>query len=115
MAIDDYDVTALVETSSDYSVLSSNLAKELGKFLMQWNGLQILQKKGAIINLLTSTTAFSIEQFNGRNNRGIGESHAVRVVNDNVVVPPRSSVNILVIGTWLRTVNGWWKAARIRF
>lgn len=59
--------------------------------------MDFLQANGAVIDLQTSTLTFSTAGAIATNDAE-GEVRVLRVVDDNVVVPPRSSVVVLVKG-----------------
>lgn len=138
--IDCNEVTALVDTGADYSVMSRELARRLGKVLTPWRGPQVrtagghlidpvgsctcrigihgfpyvasfivmsecsrdliigmgfLQANGAVINLKGSCVSFStrhaITTFECE-----GEFDVLQIADDDVTVPPRSSIAVAV-------------------
>lgn len=140
VTIDGCDVTALIDTGADYSVISSHLAQELKKVLTQWTGhvrtagghliaptgrctarvgirgycyvgeflvlpecsrdvilgMDFLRANEAVIDLQSSTVTFSTRGAIATNDPEEAEICALRVVDDDVTVPPRSSALVFV-------------------
>lgn len=142
VTIDDEEVTALIDTGADSSIMSRELASKLKKVFTQWTGshvrtagghllipvgrctarvniraftyagvfiilpscsrdlilgMDFLQANGAIINLekssVTFSTAKAIASDAGDENP---TENALRIVEDSITVPPRSSLLTLV-------------------
>ena len=55
--IDGHDVTALVDTGADYSVLSGRLSRRLRKVMTPWDGPQIQTAGGHLITPVGRCTA----------------------------------------------------------